>query len=103
MSEEAELLSPRMTVLSMINGMIGGFILILPVLALETGYISTLIVIIITGAFSYYSSYICISHIGKEQDLDSAVYKHFGKSAKMRMFYDLCIWSSLLLIDFLYF
>jgi hypothetical protein len=53
-----------MTVLSLVNGMIGGFILILPVFALQTGYMSTVIVIIVTGAFSYYSSHLCIIHIG---------------------------------------
>jgi amino acid permease len=53
-----------MTVLSLINGMIGGFILLIPVLALQTGYISTLIIIFVTGTFSYYSSYLYISHVG---------------------------------------
>lgn len=63
--EESNELSPQMTVLSLINGMIGGFILILPVFALQTGYISTMIVIIVTGIFSYYSCHLCILHIGK--------------------------------------
>lgn len=53
-----------MTVLSLINGMIGGFILLIPVLALQTGYMSTLLIIVVTGIFSYYSSYLYISHIG---------------------------------------
>jgi amino acid permease len=48
-------LSPFMTVVSLVNGMIGGFILILPVFALETGYISTSIIILVTGFFSYFS------------------------------------------------
>lgn len=64
MSEDTQLLSTKMTVLSLINGMIGGFILLIPVLALQTGYISTLIIIFVSGAFSYYSSYLYVSHIG---------------------------------------
>lgn len=77
--------------------------MILPVLALDTGYMSTIIVIIVTGIFSYYSCYLCVSHVGNEPDLDTAIYKHFGKSQKMKALYDICVWSSLLLIDFLYF
>lgn len=57
-------LSSFMTIISLVNGMIGGFILILPVFALETGYISTLIVILITGFFSYFSCQISLPHIG---------------------------------------
>lgn len=101
--EKSNELSPQMTVLSLINGMIGGFILILPVFALQTGYITTMIVIIVTGIFSYYSCHLCLLHIGTQPDLDSAIYKHFDRSPAMKKFYDLCVWSSLLLIDFLYF
>lgn len=32
-----------------------------------------------------------------------AIFKHFGRSTKIRAVYDICVWSSLLLIDFLYF
>lgn len=32
-----------------------------------------------------------------------AIFKHFGRSTKIRTVYDICVWSSLLLIDFLYF
>lgn len=66
MSSDASkgLLSPQMTVLSLVNGMIGGFILILPVLALETGYMGTMIALIVTGILSYYSCYLCVAHIG---------------------------------------
>lgn len=53
-----------MTVLSLVNGMIGGFILILPVFALQVGYMGTMLVIVVTGLFSYYSCHICVSHIG---------------------------------------
>lgn len=58
-------LSPFMTVISLVNGMIGGFILILPIFALETGYISTIIVILVTGFFSYFSCQVTLPHIGQ--------------------------------------
>ena len=59
-----------MAVVSMVNGMIGGLILLLPVYSLEAGYIVTLIVIFVTCLFSYYSCYLCLIHMGKSPDLD---------------------------------
>lgn len=96
-------LSSKMVVLSLINGMIGGLILILPLLALKTGYLATLIIIVTTGIFSFYSCHLCMLHIGNEPDLDSSILKHFNGNTWIRIFYDLCVWSNLLLIDILYF
>jgi amino acid permease len=92
-----------MVVLSLVNGMIGGLILILPVLALQGGYLSTFFVIGITGLFSYYSAKLCVLHIGNSSDLDMAIYKHFDNSKKMKVFYDLCVWANILLFCMLYF
>lgn len=52
-----------MVVLSMVNGMIGGLILILPVMAISSGYLLGIIIIAITGFFSYFSCRLCIQHI----------------------------------------
>jgi len=51
-----------MTVVAMVNGMIGGLILVLPIMALNAGYIFTLIVIAITGFLSWYSCFLCVEH-----------------------------------------
>lgn len=92
-----------MTILGMVNGMIGGLILILPVYALEAGYIMTLIVIAVTCIFSYYSCYLCIIHMGKEVDLDYAILRHFNGSKVAKIIYDLCVWTNLILLALLYF
>ena len=98
-----EQLNAPMTVIGMVNGMIGGLILILPVLALQAGYILTLIVIFVTCVFSYYSCYLCIIHIGKEADLDYAILRHFNGARWAKIFYDLCVWLNLMLLALLYF
>lgn len=87
----------------MVNGMIGGLILILPVLALNAGYLLSFIVILLTGLFSYYSCYLCVIHMGDQPDLDFAILRHFNGNKAMKVFYDLCVWSNLMLIDMLYF
>lgn len=92
-----------MAILCIVNGMIGGLILILPVMALEGGWLMTLLVILMTGFISYYSCYLCLIHTGKEPDLDVSIEKHFWGSKKIRVFYEICILSTLLLIDILYY
>lgn len=92
-----------MTVVGMVNGMIGGLILILPVLALNAGYILTLIVILVTGTLSFYSCYLCIIHMGDQPDLDYAILRHFNGNRAVKITYDLCVWLNLILIDMLYF
>ena len=87
----------------MVNGMIGGLILILPVLALDAGYVLTLIVIFVTGIFSFYSCYLCVIHMGDQPDLDYAILRHFNGNRVVKIIYDLCVWSNLILIDMLYF
>ena len=87
----------------MVNGMIGGLILILPVYALNAGYIETLLIIFFTGIFSYYSCYLCVIHIGDQSDLDFAILRHFNGNRWVKIFYDFCVWSNLMLIDILYF
>jgi len=98
-----ETLSSPMTVVGMVNGMIGGLILILPVLAFDAGYILTFIVILVTGIFSYYSCYLCVEHMGDQPDLDFAILRHFNGNRTVKVLYDLCVWSNLILIDMLYF
>jgi len=83
--------------------MIGGLILILPVLALDAGYVLTLIVIFVTGIFSFYSCYLCVIHMGDQPDLDYAILRHFNGNRVVKIIYDLCVWSNLILIDMLYF
>ena len=76
-----------MAILCIVNGMIGGLILILPVMALKAGWLLTLIVIVITGLISYYSCYLCIYHTGNQPDLDQAILNHFWGKKWIKVFY----------------
>lgn len=105
MGDDLETLSSPMVVIGMVNGMIGGLILILPVYALNAGYILSAIVLALTGIFSYYyySCYLCVIHMGDQPDLDYTILRHFNGNKAIKIFYDICVWSNLILIDMLYF
>jgi amino acid permease len=96
-------LSSPLTVIGMVNGMIGGLVLILPVDALHAGFGFTVLIIVITGAFSFYSCYLCVIHLGDQKDLDYAMFVHFDKSLVIKILYDLTVFSNLLFLCFLYF
>lgn len=87
-----------MAIIGMVNGMIGGLILILPVFALGAGWAICLIVIFVTCGFSYYSCYLCIIHLGDQPDLDYAIFRHFNGNKVIKIFYDICVWSNLMFL-----
>ena len=64
---------------------------------------TTLIVILFTCLFSYYSCYLCLIHLGDQSDLDYAILRHFNGNECTKFFYDVCVWANLMLVDLLYF
>ena len=68
MGEEG--LSNKMTIVGLANGMIGGIILVMPILALKTGYALIAPTSIIVGFFSYFSCLLCLRHLRNYKDLD---------------------------------
>ncbi len=92
-----------MTVVGLVNGMIGGIILVLPILALETGTLLIVLISITSGFFSYFSCLLCLRHLKNYSDLDEAIYYHFGQQRKYKVFYDAIIMISMSAILILYF
>ena len=97
------MLSGPMIVIGMVNGMIGGVILVLPLLALEAGSVVSATVILISGICSYYSSMLCVKHLGPYSDLDEAVMHHFNHHQFMKILYDIIVFLNLSLLLVLYF
>jgi hypothetical protein len=91
------------TMVALVNGMIGGSILVLPLVSLQAGWLESILVILFTGVFSYYSCYLSILHLGDQVDLDHALLRHFNGSKFLKVFYDFCVWSGILLLLTLYF
>lgn len=66
-------LSSPLTVVGLMNGMIGGLILVLPVSAYQAGYLFTILAIVFSGFFSFYSCYLSIKHLGDQKDMNFAM------------------------------
>ena len=91
------------TIVAMVNGMIGGSILVLPLTSLQGGWGFTLLIILFTGFFSFYCCYIGVIHLGDQNDMDGALLRHFNGNRFLKIFYDFCVWMGLILLLILYF
>lgn len=63
----------------------------------------TALVIIISGVFSYYSSMLCVKHLGNSSDLDEALLYHFNQNKFISIFYDLIVFLNIAFLLLLYF
>lgn len=99
----AQALSNPMTVIGLVNGMIGGIILVMPILALKTGTILIAPVTLTVGFFSYFSCLLCLRHLRNYPDLDQSVLRHFNNQRKYKIIYDVVVIISLSAILILYF
>jgi amino acid permease len=70
MPQEGVTLSNNMVIIALVNGMIGGIILVMPILALKSGYVMIGPVVLISGFFSFYSCLLCLKHMRNYKDLD---------------------------------
>jgi len=95
-------LSSPLTVVGLMNGMIGGVILVLPVSSYQAGYLYTILAIIFSAAFSFYSCFLSIKHLGDQKDMNYAMQAHFGSKAA-KIIYDIIVWLGLLLGSMFYY
>lgn len=90
-------------IIALVNGMLGGVILILPVMAMQSGTVLSLLVILLTGFFSYYSCLLCIKHLGEHSDLDQAILNHCNDKKAWGVLYDVLVGVNLFFLLMLYF
>lgn len=96
-------MTPLLTVIALVNGMIGGVMLVLPVLLVNSGTVISFFIILITGFLSFYSCYLYLQHLGSNTDIDKAIYYHFQSSKSIKVIYDFIVFLNLLLILISYF
>jgi amino acid permease len=91
-----------MTLVALMNAMIGGTILVLPLLYLKAGWLPALVVTTITGIINYFSCKICFDHLLGDSDMPEAIYRH-TKSRVYPKVYDVAVFLSVQLVLLLYF
>ena len=100
---KAKILGMGTTVISLVNGMIGGSILIIPKIALEGGWAMTLLIVVVTAFFSYFTCFVTMIHLGDQRDLDHTIQRHFNGNRPLKWLYDFSVWSGIFLAMVLYF
>ena len=58
-----------MTILGLVNGMVGSSCLILHIISLTAGWLTTIWVCLLTGYVSYYTAYLIVVHLGKAKNI----------------------------------
>lgn len=92
-----------MTVVAIVNGMIGVAILVMPEVALKSGWLSVILIVLVAGFFSFYSSFIGLVHLGDQKDLDAALLRHFNGNKFIKKFYDFVVCVSVFFAVSLFF
>ena len=96
-------LSNPMTVVALVNGMIGGIILVMPIMAVKTGSLLIGPITVLSGILSYFSCLLMLRHLRNYKDFDEAIYEHFGRRRAFKVFYEVNIVIGTLIILILYF
>ena len=94
MDEEAphEQTGTALTILSLINGFIGGGVFTIPVLALGAGWLPSLLGLLVFGFCGWWACQTLIAHLGDQWGVGSSLFSHFGRSAWLRGAFDVTVW-----------
>jgi amino acid permease len=102
-SPTGDSLSNSMTVFGLLNGMIGGPILLLPLIGISTGYVTTILICFTLGFISYFTANLIVVHLGKAKNMQECVYEHFDKNYSYVKAYSLIIWCGNIPLLIIYF
>lgn len=64
-------------ILAMVNGMLGGYIFSIPIFSYDAGCYYCIFAIIVAALANYYSSYLYVSHMSGELEVDGMISIHF--------------------------
>ena len=74
--------------------MIGISALILPVVGLQTGYLTIVWVCLLMGYISYYTASLIVVHMGQSKNIKESILSHFNNNYNYMIFYSGVIWLS---------
>jgi amino acid permease len=95
---------PNFTIsLGLLNYMIGGTVLILPLLGMKAGYINIIVVCLMLGIISYYTGNLILSHLGKSRNIKTSILAHFSNNTLYLKIYNGMIWVNFISTFNIYF
>lgn len=100
---KANSMSNFMTVLGFLNGMIGGTVLLLPLLGVKSGYLGSSLISMLVGMAQFYSCYLLVLHIGHSNSLKASVLAHFGNDYRYVKICSFMLWFGFVPLFFIYF
>jgi amino acid permease len=92
-----------MTVAGLLNGMVGGTILVLPIVGLSTGYLTTIIICLMLGFISYYTAHLIVVHLGKAKNMTECILNHFDQNYKYMIAYAIIVFCGQIPTIIMYF
>lgn len=96
-------ISNLMAICGLLNGMIGGTILLLPIIGLSTGYLMSGIISILVGLFSYYTGHLTVVHLGTAKDMKECILQHFDGKYTYMIIYSFVVWIGQIPLLILYY
>jgi len=91
------------TLVGLLNAMIGGSMLVLPVLGMDGGYLTIVIGCVLICAVTGYTAFLLVHHLGKAKNVKYLILGHFGNDHTYTTLYNCFIWFSFLSAMILYF
>lgn len=92
-----------MTIAGLLNGMVGGTILILPIVGISTGYVTAVIVCSLLGFVSYYTGNLVVVHLGNAKNMTESILNHFNQDYSYVTIYAIIVFCSQLPSHIIYF
>lgn len=83
------------TVMALLNGMIGGTILILPLLGITSGWLMIPLVALVYGLISFFSAYLIVLHLGDAPNINETILDHFKGDHFYSVIYNIFVGFSL--------
>lgn len=96
-------LTVPLTIVALMNAMIGGTILVLPVIFMQSGIVPSLVACVIMGLVNQISCRICIDHLGADKDLPATIDRHSNDIKAFAWIYNLLLFIGNIVVCMLYF
>ena len=93
------------TISGLLNGMISGagISVVLPLVGLTAGWLTSIWTCILIGFISYYTARLIITHLGKGNTVKESILEHFDNDYRYMIGYSVIIWFTEIVQSIIFF